>query len=63
MGCFKTSKIKQVVLWLPREVGWGGRAIQEKGDVCMPMTDSCWCMAEKKEHCKAIIPQLKINKF
>ena len=30
--------------------GWdgvgGGREVQEGGDVCIPMTDSCGCMAE-----------------
>ena len=24
----------------------GGREVQERGDTCIPMTDSCWCMAE-----------------
>ena len=30
--------------------GWGGeggrREVQEGGDICKPMADSCWCMAE-----------------
>ena len=30
--------------------GWdgvgGGREVPEGGDVCIPMVDSCWCMAE-----------------
>ena len=32
--------------------GWdgvgGGRGDREGGDICIPMTDSCWCMAETK---------------
>ena len=28
------------------EVGGGEREIQEGGDVCRSVTDSCWCMAE-----------------
>ena len=27
-------------------MGGGGREIQEGGDIYIPMTDSCWCMAE-----------------
>ena len=34
-------------LWQPEE--WGGeageRGVQDGGDTCMPMADSCWCMA------------------
>ena len=30
--------------------GWdgedGGREGQEGGDICIPMADSCWCLAE-----------------
>ena len=30
--------------------GWegegGGRWVQEGGDMCIPMADSCWCMAK-----------------
>ena len=30
--------------------GWdvvgGGREVQEGGDICIPVADSCWCMAE-----------------
>ena len=30
--------------------GWDGvrgeREFQEEGDICKPMADSCWCMAE-----------------
>ena len=41
----------------------GGREVQEGGDICIPMADSCCCMAETIQHCKAIILQLKINKL
>ena len=30
--------------------GWdgegGGREVQRGGDICVPMADSCWCLAE-----------------
>ena len=32
-------------LWQPRVVG-GEREVQKGGDTCIPMVDSCWCMAE-----------------
>ena len=31
--------------------------------MCIPMVDSCQPMAETKQYCKAIILQLKMNKF
>ena len=41
-------------------MGWSaGREVQEGGNICIPMADSC-CMTETK-HCKAIILQLKIK--
>ena len=37
------------VLW-DNLVGWdgveGGKKVQEEEDICIPMADSCWCMAE-----------------
>ena len=27
-------------------VGWGGREVEEGGDICTPVADSCCCMAE-----------------
>ena len=43
--------------------GWGGkgggRVVQERGDVYMPMTDSYWYMEKKSQYCKVIILQLK----
>ena len=39
---------KASALWQPRE--WGGegdgRQVQEAGNICIPMADSCWCIAE-----------------
>ena len=31
------------VLYQPRGVGWGGkyREVQEEGDICIPIADSC----------------------
>ena len=37
-----------------------GRDVQEGGDVCMLIADSCCCMAET-QHCKAAILKLKKN--
>ena len=33
-------------LWQPRGMRKGGREVQEGGDTCTPMTDSCWCRTE-----------------
>ena len=46
--------------------GWagegGGKEVQDGGDICIPMADSCGCLT-KTQYCKAIILQLKINKL
>ena len=39
-----------------------GREVQEGGDICMHMANSCRCMQEPTQYCKAVILQLKINK-
>ena len=41
----------------------GGKEIQEGGDRCIPMADSCWCVAETNTYYEAIVLQLKINKL
>jgi len=43
-------------------VGWsgGGREVQEEGNICILLADSCCCMAET-QYCKAMILQLKMN--
>ena len=33
-------------LWQPGGVGWGRKEGQEGGDICIPMADSCCCMAQ-----------------
>ena len=39
-----------------------GKKVQEVGNICMPMTDSCCCMAEiNLQYCIVIILQLKIK--
>ena len=43
--------------------GGGGGEVQVGRDICIPMANSCWCMAENKPNCKAIMLQLKMNKF
>ena len=45
------------------DVVGGGREVQGGGDICIPMADSCWCMAETNQHCKTIFLQLKINEL
>ena len=41
----------------------GGREVQEGGDICIPVADSCGCMAETNTIKEAIILQLKIDFF
>ena len=41
--------------WMGREVGRGFRM----GDTCIPMADSCQCMAKPLQYCKVISLQLK----
>ena len=38
-------------LYQPRAVGWGGRweGDSEGGYICIPMTDSCWCLTENNK--------------
>ena len=38
----------------------GGREVQEGEDICIPMADPCWCMAETNNI--VTILQLKIKK-
>lgn len=46
--------------------GWsgegGGGAVQEGGDACMPMADSCSCRAEAITVLHHNHPSIKINK-
>ena len=46
-GCFVTQEVQLGAQWQPRGVGrdGGGREVQEGGDICIFMGDSC-CMAE-----------------
>ena len=47
IGCM-TQGSQTGALWWPRGVGWVvvGREVQAGGDICKPMADSYWCMAE-----------------
>ena len=42
------SKLKSSAHWPSEGRGWGGRweEHQSGGNICIPMTDSCWCTAE-----------------
>ena len=46
--------------------GWGGegggRVVQERGDVYMPMTDSYWYMEKNITILQTNYPPIKINK-
>ena len=49
--CRWTSRLlpcPRSALWPPRGVGWGGRreGVPKGGNICIPVTDSCWYMAE-----------------
>ena len=39
-------ELKPNALWQPRGMGWSGKEVQEGGDLCIPMADSYWYMAE-----------------
>ena len=45
--------------FLPRWVGWGVREVQQGGDICIPMADSCWCMAEAITILQSNYPPIK----
>ena len=38
-----------------------GKEVQEGVDICIPVADSSWCMAEKKHYYKAVILQLELK--
>ena len=43
--------------------GWdvegGGEQVQERGDACIPMADSCWCTAENNTTLQSNYPPIK----
>ena len=43
-SCSIAQGAQSGALWQPRGMGWGWKEVQ--GDMCIPMTDSGWCMAE-----------------
>ena len=40
-------------------VGWGRKEVQEGGDICIPIADSCWCMAETNTTLLSNYPPIK----
>ena len=46
-------------------MGWevGDAEVQEGGNICIPLVDSCCYVAETNQHCKATILQFKIYKL
>ena len=51
MGIYYMAKKLKQGLYQPR--GWDGdgdgRVVQKGGDICIPMADSCWSLAENYE--------------
>jgi len=45
--CYMSQETQTVALSQPRGVGGegNGRGVQKGGDICIPMADSCWCLA------------------
>jgi len=43
-------------------VGWGGRGVQEDGDICIPGLIGVDVWQRPAQYCKAIILQLKKKK-
>ena len=55
-----TQEAKPGALWWPREVGWGeGRKAQERGDICLIVTDLSCCMAETNTKLESNFPPIK----
>ena len=55
-----TQGAKPGALWWPREVGWGeGRKAQERGDICIIVTDLSCCMAETNTTLESNFPPIK----
>ena len=40
-------------------VGWGQKEVQEGGDICIPIADSCWCMAKTNTTLLSNYPPIK----
>ena len=40
----------------------GEKEVQEGGDMCVPMADSCWCMGETSTILQSNSPPIKIIK-
>ena len=60
----RRCELRELKQWLCINLeGWDGkgdgREVQERGDICTPMADSCWYLTENNKCCKAIILQLK----
>ena len=49
--CCMTQGTQIGALNQPWGVGWegDGRKVQEGGDICIPMADSCWCLTENNK--------------
>ena len=47
-SCYITQGDQRSTLWKSKRVGWGEGygEVQDRGDMCILMADSCFCMAE-----------------
>ena len=62
MGSYCITQGTQLhALWQPGGVGWQEMEAQLGEDICILRAYSHCCIAETKQHCKAIIFQIKIN--
>ena len=57
-GC-QTAKGSVIKTHLKNNGVGGGREGWEGGDICMPMADSCWCMAETSTKLESNYPSIK----
>ena len=47
----------------PQRQEGGGRGVQDAGDTCTPVADSCWCVVQTSQYCKVIILQLRLINY
>ena len=61
--CLRKLKLGLCINLEGRDGAGDGREVQEGGDICIPMADSCCSLTETTKFCKAIILQLKKKEY
>ena len=58
------QKTQTGALYQPGGVGWveDGRGVQNRGNVCIPMADSCWGLTENNKILWSNYPSVKKRK-